>query len=174
MRDIRRGEIWYINGSKNYMENNGTARPAIVVSNDTMNSTSDRAMIVYLTTQDKGNSFHIPVEVKGTRSFAITENINTVYHDRFNNFAGFVPVETMKEIEKCIVEALALGGGACEGEEPQRKQEVPETKKEPQLLCIGCTEKSNYKNMEQRALKAEREVSIYKDMYDSLLEKVIN
>lgn len=158
---VERGQIWFVSQGKDYMNDQGKSRPGIIVSENKMNASSDRCMVVYLTRQDHGREEHVPVEVKGNLSFAICENINTIYLDRLHNFAGCVTNEKMQEIEKQIRKSLGMDQ---EGGMNKDWKDKP--------LCIGCEEKRNYASMKARAEKAEIEKNVYKDMAFELMKQI--
>ena len=161
-REVERGQIWFVGQGKDYMNEQGKARPAIIVSENKMNVSSDRCMVVYQTRQDHGREEHVPVDVKGNLSFAICENINTIFLDRLQNFAGCVTNEKMQEIEKQIRKSLGMDQ---EGGMKKDWKDKP--------LCIGCEEKSNYAAMKERAEKAEIERDTYKKMVDVFMNKMM-
>lgn len=104
-----RGQIWYVNKGKKYMERSGGARPAIVVSEDTLNNKTNRVMVVYLTTHEYEHEEKVPVTVKGNPSYAVCDNINTVFKDELSGCAGTVDDETMQKIEEQMAKSLGIG-----------------------------------------------------------------
>lgn len=105
-----RGQIWYITKGKNYMEKTGGGRPAIIVSSEERNTHGDRVMVVFLTTHPYEREDKVPVMVKGTQSYAVCDNINTVYKDQLSNYVGRIDDEAMKKIEVQMAKSLGLTG----------------------------------------------------------------
>lgn len=128
-----RGQIWYIDKGKNYMEHRGGKRPAIVVSNEKMNTATNRCMVVYLTTNESEHENKVPVMVKNTQSYAVCDNINTVFSDEMSCYTGTVDKETMKKIEEQMAKSLGL----------ELKKDEPE--------AAGVTELQNEANFYKRA-----------------------
>lgn len=104
-----RGQIWYITKGKKYMERSGGGRPAIIVSNNELNSHVDRVMVVYLTTHESEHEDKVPVMVKDTQSYAICNNINTIFKDELRCYVDTVDDETMQKIEEQMAKSLDLG-----------------------------------------------------------------
>lgn len=102
-----RGQIWYISKGKNYMEKKGGGRPAIIVSTDESNH-GDRVMVVYLTTHESEREDKVPIMVKSTQSYAICDNINTVFKDQLSDYVGTIDQEDMKQIEEQMAKCLGL------------------------------------------------------------------
>ena len=159
-RKPKRGEIWIVARAKDYMDGNGSPRPAIIVSNNCMNTPSDRVMMVFTTRQNHERDTHVPVKVNGVTSYAICENINTIYKERLRDCIGSVTEEEMQAIETAMRKGLDL------------KEEKENWKDKP--LCIGCEEKDRYAAMKARAEKAEIERDTYKKMVDVLMDKMMD
>lgn len=157
--NIKRGEVYFVSNAKNYMKGEGSGRPAIVVSSD-MENHADRVMVVFTTKQDKQLEKNVAVNLHGVTSYAICNNVHTIYKDRLEKFVCEVTEDEMRNIEEQIKICLGLNS---------RKE--PSWKDKP--LCIGCVEKDKYKLMEERANKAETKLAIYKEMYNELLERII-
>ena len=153
-----RGDLYYIRNSKFYMDGKGGNRPGIVISENMMNSFSDRVMVVYTTTQQKSNDMNVPLMVNTTQSYAICENISTIYKDRLETYIGRVTEEEMQAVERQIKKGLGL------------QEQEGSWKDKP--LCIGCQEKENYAAMAKKAEGAALEAKVYKRMFDELLKKV--
>ena len=172
MREVRRGQMYYVSKGKDYMHERGTGRPAIVVSDNTMNQNADRIMVIYMTTQDKGRKENVPVDVKGTPSFAICENVNTIFKDRLQQYIGTVPQDTMVEISRQMLNSLGIRTAKIPIDEKESWKNKP--------ICIGCHEKEKNKALEKAKETAEKEKSavaqeakFWKRAYNELLEKVM-
>lgn len=156
---VQKGQIYFITQGKNYMDNKGPSRPAIIVSENGMNENSDRIMVIFLTTRENGSSYHVPVMVEQQQSYAICENINTIYKDRLDNCVGMVTEQQMKAIEKNMRTALGMKAEimVSDNTRAERKQEVD----------------SRYEEMRQRAEQAENDLKFYRRMYDDLFSRVM-
>jgi mRNA interferase MazF len=126
-KDIRRGDIFYIDGTGHPMSGmaggflSHGARPAIIVSNDVNNGNSSPVVeVVFLTTAEKKSiPTHAAVSCKKP-STAMCEQVVTVTKDMLKDFAGHVTAEEQKNIDRCLAISLGLPGiipGACEGRE---------------------------------------------------------
>lgn len=144
MKEIKRGEIYYVRNGKDYMHDVGPGRPAIVVSNETMNHNGNRIMVIYTTTKESGYPGRVEVNIKGNTSFAICNNVNTIFKDRLETYIGEIPQEIMKLIDAQIAKGVGL--------EPIRDESVSAL---------------------QRALRAEEEAKKYKHMCDYLMDKIM-
>ena len=158
-RRIEYGDIYYIEGGKFYMEDDnedGRARPAIVVS-DQMTNNGNRSMVVYLTRQGNGYPSCVPVRAVGVEGYAITNNIDTVYHEKFGDYAGKASADDMKEIRRQMRNSLNM---------------KTDWINEP--LCIGCQDKEEKKQLEEQVKILQVERDVYKRIYDDILLKLMN
>ena len=157
----KKGEIYFVENAKHYMEAEGGKRPAIIVSEEHVNH-SNRVTVVFLTLQDRHREDHVPVNVLGTdSSYAICDNLMTIYKDRLGRYIKTATEAEMQAIDREIKRCLGL-------QEPERKKSPDEA-----LMCIGCQEKKGYDYMKQKAREAEQELEIVKRMYNELLERVM-
>ena len=152
---VHRGEIYYIENNLARIttgsEYNG-GRPGIVVSNELCNEHSEVVEVVYLTTQDKKP---LPTRVKimaSVPSTALCEQIHSVDKSRIRDHIRDCTEEELKEIDKALLISLGL--------------DVTKTEEEKPLTIPVPAE-----NMVD-LLKLETERNIYKNMYESLLDKV--
>ena len=161
-----RGQIWYVAKGKQYMENKGGRRPAIVVSKEEINSKTNRVMVVFLTTHESEYEEKIPVMVNGTQSYAICDNINTVFKDQMSCYAGTVDEETMRKIDEQMAKSLGL--------------ELKKKESQVESYCVGCDAevmkqaliKENEK-LEKSYKEIQNEAKFYKRAYEDLLAKVM-
>lgn len=152
MKYPKRGQMYYVRKGKDYMHDRGQGRSAIIVSENHMNDCTDRVMVIYLTRMANGRPEHIPVNVSGTPSYAICDNINTIFKDRLENYIGEVTPEEMQNIDKALKKGLDLD-------------------KDP--VCEECDVNNDYEIMEKRLEQEIQEKKFYKRMYDELLGKVM-
>ena len=111
----RRGEIWIVTSDPNNPPV-GTEiwsdRPAVVVSNNTINGRSGFAQVVYLSSSARKRTgpTHIPLpspDDKG-QTMALCEQIHTVDHSRLTRKLGRVPSEHMAEIDAALALSLSI------------------------------------------------------------------
>ena len=155
---VEKGQMYFVAQGKDYMHGKGQARPGIVVSGDGTNN-SDRVMVVFLTKQHGWADTLVPVKVEGDESFAICNNINTIFKDRLQRYLGTVTKEEMQAIEKAMKKALGMQAEESWKDKP---------------LCIGCPERANYEAMAKKVEKVAEEAKIYKRMFDELMRKVVD
>lgn len=87
-------------------------RPAIVVSNNVLNSRAGFAQVIYLSTAARKRSgpMHIPVtNPNGQPSMALCEQIHTVDASRLKFKIGTVSAPEMKDVEAAITLSLSIG-----------------------------------------------------------------
>lgn len=126
-----------------YITREDKNRPAVIVSNDMYNRYSDDVEIVYLTSQIK-KPLPTHVEVMAQcPSIAKCESIHTVSKEMLGTYITTCTDEEMEQIDKALCCSLDI--------------QFPEVSEQ-------CTAEIN-------ALKTE--LTIYKRMYDELLERLI-
>ena len=147
VKEVRRGDIFYIANSKCYATNPSVeaGRPGIVVSCDELNEHSPSVEVVYLTTKDKKPmATHVPILCK-INSTALCETIYTVSKDRLGDYVRTCSDKEMAEIDKGMLHSLGIATTYIE-------REVEE----------AYTQDSS-------ALAVER--NLYKNLYEQLLDK---
>lgn len=138
-KEVKRGDIFYVAHSKCYATNPSldAGRPAVVVSNDTLNKSSDCVEIVYLTSKEKKPmNTHANVICK-VPSTALCETIYTVNKDRLGDFVRSLTDKEMAEINRGILNSLGI---SVEREET------------PSDLQSALTERDVYKKMYESLL----------------------
>ena len=157
--DVKRGEIYYIaKGGYGFTGSEQEAgRPAIIVSNDTMNRTSATVEIVYLTTQPKRDEpTHVVIRASGRTSTALCEQVTTVSVERIGDLFGVCSDQEMSMIDIAIVESLQLDS-------------IANVVRHATLL-----EKSDVLDEANgKIAQLETERDTYKTLYDALIERIM-
>lgn len=148
---VRRGEIWYIERGSSVGSEQSPGRPAVVVSNDLNNKYSSVVEVVYLTTQPKRDlPTHVTIYSSTRVSTALCEQITPVSVERFGNYCGRVTSDEMADIEAAMRVSLGIN---TENEQ--------------------CLEGFSPPALASRLTKVETECEVLRQMYDSLLNKII-
>lgn len=107
---MKRGEIYYIASLQNTCGSEiAKGRPAVIVSNDTLNSSSSVVEVVYLTTQPKAYMpTHVTTEATGRTSTVLCEQISSVSITRIEDYCGICTEEEMAAIDKALKSSLGL------------------------------------------------------------------
>ena len=99
---LTQGEIWFTRFGLPTGREQGFDRPALIISNDSLNqSMLGLVLVVPLTTRARGYLTHIPIGANGTglakTSWAMIEQIRAISPDRFDFFIGNAPDEAVAE-----------------------------------------------------------------------------
>ncbi|MBR3972924.1 MAG: type II toxin-antitoxin system PemK/MazF family toxin [Oscillospiraceae bacterium] len=152
---ISRGDMFYI---YKYMVcgcEQMAGRPAIIVSNDACNRSSETVEVIYLTTQDKTPlPTHVAITSSPKESTALCEQITTVSVDRIGDYCGHLTEEEVTAVDDAIRISLAL------------KQEKSIPSAEP-TAPAGSLE------LLQQLSVALAERDVYKKLYTELLDRLI-
>lgn len=106
---MKRGDIYYIEKHDAYGSEIRKARPGVIVSNDTLNQTSDVVEVVYLTTQPKKElPTHVCINATGCESTALCEQINAVDIRRVGSYCGTCTEDEMLAIDRALCASLDL------------------------------------------------------------------
>ena len=117
---MKRGEIYYVlpAGMTSGHEIR-SGRPAVIVSNDILNSTSDVVEICFLTTQPKRPMpTHVVTKASGLPSTIIAEQINAVSTSRVGEFIGVLSDEDLMHLDKALCASLGISCTEPEPAEP--------------------------------------------------------
>lgn len=123
---FKRGDIYYIGGGLTTGSEQRPGRPAIIVSNDKGNATSQTVEVVYLTTQTKHDlPTHVVIRSMDRESIAICEQITTVATERIGNYKGRVTDTEMANLEIAMLVSLDLQMGPVTEKTVEVVKEAP-------------------------------------------------
>lgn len=104
---MKRGEVYYIQHRHTVGSEVAKGRPAIIVSNDALNATSDVIEVVFLTTKPKKElPTHVTINATGIPSTALCEQVNSVSKALVGDYFGRCSVEEMREINSALRRSL--------------------------------------------------------------------
>lgn len=107
---IHEGEIWWAKPDATVGREQAGRRPVLIISNSLYNSLVDSlALVVPLTSQNRGWSNHIPVGASSgleTDSWAMTEQVRTISRRRLTTRLGRVEDQTLAEVRRWVKEYL--------------------------------------------------------------------
>ena len=157
-RAPRRGDIFWITTNP-FRPTIGSVqqpnRPGVIVSNDSINSSSRTYEIVYLTTAPKKDMpEYCTINVKDKTSTVLCEQIQTVGIEQLDEYHGSVTQEEMGRIEECM--ALSLGIS-------ERRDEAP--------VIPNYDESDRIKELQIQLENEKQAVKFLKDMYSELLNR---
>lgn len=106
---MKRGEIYYIHMRPTVGAEISKARPAVIVSNDALNQTSDVVEVVYLTTQPKKElPTHAFINATGVESTVLCEQVDTVSTLLVGDYCGTCSEKEMAAIDRGLLASLSL------------------------------------------------------------------
>ena len=140
--NIRRGDIWYI--ASNYAtvgSEQRAGRPAVIVSNDRNNRSSQTVEVVYLTTQPKRDlPTHVTIRSIGRESTALCEQVTSIAVKRVGDYICHVSDAEMAGIESAMMISLGIENEpACEETPPPCRKAVLRRQKQSAPYCSRCT-----------------------------------
>lgn len=168
---MKRGEIYYVEPSKQYQETGSeqrSNRPAIIVSNDMNNENAQTVEVVFLTTQEKPPlPTHVTIKSANRLSTALCEQINAVSIERIANYMGECSEEEMKKVDQAL--AVSVGLELCSRAEIiDAKRQAQEAKLKVTDLMIQCAEET------QKTMKLEAERDAIKSLFKSTIQEIIS
>ena len=159
-RHLERGSMYYIEHSKAYEGSEQYAgRPAIVVSNDKLNATSDVVEVVYLTTQEKNDMpTHVQIRSSGRLSTALCEQIISVSASRVSNYVGTLTEDEMRRVETALMISLGI-------------KDAPKVEKPlPLREAVPATP---IPTVDAEKIEMKAQLEVYKKLYADLLAQVM-
>ena len=114
-KPILRGDIYWADlntnefNSKNSIQNG--IRPVLVIQNNKGNLYSTTIIVVPITTKRKFLPTHIPIKNKKLKdSMILAEQITTIPKAKLQKFICTLDNETMKKVDKCLMNSVGLNG----------------------------------------------------------------
>lgn len=100
---MRRGDVWWVALEPTIGGEIGKTRPAIIISNDRWNASSNRVQIVPVTSQTRRvYSCEAVVTVDGRTSKAVADQLRTIDKSRLRGQMGRVTELEMQAIEQAV------------------------------------------------------------------------
>lgn len=104
-RDYKRGEVYYIGG-----HSVSTSRPAIIVSNNEINKSLKKVLVVYLTKkQVNPMSTRALILSTGAESYALCEEVCPISIDAIGDYITKLTPKEMQAVDEAILSTFALG-----------------------------------------------------------------
>lgn len=167
-RVIKRGEVYWVSDYRgNVISVHSGARPAIVVSSDSLNSVSTVYEVVYLTSQPVRGKYDLPVKIESTgkTSYAQCGQIFTVSVNSLGKRIATLTLPEMLEVESAIKVSLGLSKcgsdlDAWEDERRELEEEIASLKAQQGRRSEDTTD-----------IRVERDM--WKKMYEKALEMLV-
>lgn len=166
-REVHRGEVYYYTFSNVEGSEIAGGRPCVIVSNEKNNANAPTVTVIPLTTQDKPPlPTHVYVDIGSVHGLALAEQVTTISKRRLSSYCGEVDEKTRKKIDAALAVQLELS----------QKCSVEIANSEQKIIPPPATVQESAaqdKELLQRLIFAEHERDTYRELYNSLLEKVI-
>jgi mRNA interferase MazF len=157
---MRRGEVYLIKRRDTIGAEITKTRPAVIISNDNLNATSEVVEVIYLTTQPKKDlPTHVSVNATGVASLAICEQIDSVSTMLVCGKVGFCSEAEMAAIDRALLHSLGI---------EQKPANVTATSNKEKTQELSASEKGLLTELAK--MQAERDR--YAKMVDTLLAVV--
>lgn len=106
---IFRGDIYFVAPTQTTGSEMCGGRPAIVVSDNALNTTSTVIQVVYLTTAEKKKSVtHVSIRSSPKPSTALCEQVHSVSKERVGKFYGVCTPLEMQNVDLAVKYGLGL------------------------------------------------------------------
>lgn len=114
LRNIKRGDIYYIDKEPIYGSEQQGGRPGIIVSNNVGNVESEIVQVVYITTQPKNDlPTHVTIHSAKQTSTALCEQVWSVAQSRVGDYIGRTSEDEINKIDKALVISLGITAIRC-------------------------------------------------------------
>lgn len=144
-------------------------RPAVIVSNNNINSEKAVYEVVFLTSKPQEKSIvHVPLyssEIEVTPSYALCEQITSVSIERFGKYLTTITDEEMYEIELGMLYSLGL--------KELEEYEVKQSDVQPAELAVIKELRETAESLKSQLEAKEQELKISKRMYNDLVKMVV-
>jgi mRNA interferase MazF len=160
---MKRGELYYIEPGHYTGSEQASGRPAIIVSNDKCNLSSEVVEVVFLTTAPKVDlPTHVTIRSTVKPSTALCEQVTSVSSIRVGSYIGKCTDVEMEAINQAIAISLDI-----ERSTPRKVNTIirSEHKEVPETDAL-------VKRLEIELAVCKRERDMFENMYDKLLDKI--
>ena len=162
---MKRGEIYYIERTSQFGSEQIAGRPAVIVSNDRCNLSSEVVEIVYLTTQPKTDlATHVVIRSTGVPSTVLCEQITSVSISRVGRYVGTCTEVEMELIDQALAISLDIDKAPKRVNTIVRKTaSTPSEQPETDALV---------KRLEEELTLRTHERDFYEKAYNRLIDKL--
>lgn len=113
-KNLRRGDIYYIDKEIVYGSEQQGGRPGIIVSNNVGNVESEIVQVVYITTQPKNDlPTHVTIHSAKQISTALCEQVWTISQGRVGDYVGRITEDEINKIDKALSISLGITTTQC-------------------------------------------------------------
>jgi mRNA interferase MazF len=122
-RRHRRGDVYYFDPDPVVGSEQAGRRPAVVISRDSINSTSTVLVVIPISTYRGRRLYSSEVLIEAPEgglsrdSVALADHVRAVGIERLHNRIGSVEDETLEAIEKALCHVLKIRPGILEDDE---------------------------------------------------------
>ena len=108
-KEIKRGEVYWVNLDPTIGSEIQKTRPAVIVSNNIQNKVSSRVVVIPITSKaDKLFPFEAKISLKKKGGKVLTDQIRTVDKSRLSDCICMLSKTEISDIEKAIKITLSL------------------------------------------------------------------
>lgn len=108
-KEIKRGEVYWVNLDPTIGSEIQKTRPAVIVSNNIQNKVSSRVVVIPITSKaDKLFPFEAKISLKKKGVKVLTDQIRTVDKSRLSDCICMLSTTEISDIEKAIKVTLSL------------------------------------------------------------------
>ena len=191
MQDFKRGDIFYVekSGSRAMSSSNQPeGRPALIVSNDRFNETSDILEVVYLTYNPRNDlPTHVTIRQTTSESVAICEQVTSVHKERFISYISSATDDEMSRIDMALLISLDLNMDGHQAS-PTASQAAPEPIHIPSPHLAPPATSRNWEeeyraekerheadiaDLKSELIKARSEADIFKGLYTDMTDRAM-
>lgn len=174
MNSWKRGDIFYVESTAN--TETQSSRPAVIVSSEKVND-GQLVEIVYLTLNPKQDlSTHIDISSMQRTSVALCEQIRTIHESRLGDYLGHCTSYEMQMIDIALAIGLDLdfSENATKSNDNTNSEKVA-IPKESVMKTAESVIKPAESDMEmsETVIKLTAERDTYKQLYENLLERMM-
>jgi mRNA interferase MazF len=151
MKNVKRGDIYYIERNKSRGHEMRAGRPAVIVSNDALNCKLNTVEVVYLTTspREHNEETHVIIKSATKPSTAICENIATIDTELLGNWQGMVTKSEMHEIETAMKYSIGIKAEVAKSTDIAELEDLIDNRKaeSEKRYQAACKERDKYKQL---------------------------
>ena len=179
--EFYRGEIYLMRMDYGVGSEEGTTRPAVIVSSDRGNESCPTLMCAFMTSQLKYGAINVETMATGKRSWVMGNQLRSLDKQRALKYLGTLSDDDMAAVDKALCVAMSLGVSADESEIEELEAELDEKdaaikEKDAEI------EKKDERIAELEAKVAELDENtaatvhndMWKKLYDKALDELVN
>lgn len=176
---FERGEVYWVKMGTGVGVEMNVTRPALIVSVNHLNNTTDTLLMVFLTTKEHKVSWdRVSTFATGRESWVLCDQIQTVDKSRLTKHLGTLNAAEMRQVDDCLEEVFDLGyadtAALAEKDREIEARDAVIAEKDDEIVRLKAQLEANMITQQSRDDGYRIEIAMWQRLYEKALNQVVD